>query len=156
MPGVPPAPTCATDDRAVVPHGAQRPARGRDSAAPATAASLQRPPAVQLGSGLIHTPRHPEGERLVEEILTEQRIKEVSSRFELAVSRIIDGWLESGRVNVSKTDVLLAREFLEENGWRLEDVPGARVRVVKRDGRTQEMTREATVMAALRKLATKV
>jgi hypothetical protein len=91
----------------------------------------------------------------VEEILTEQRIKAVSNRFELAVGRIIDGWLESGRVNVSKTDVRLACEFLEENGWRLEDMPGARVRVVRRDGRTQEMTREATVMAALRKLATK-
>jgi hypothetical protein len=92
---------------------------------------------------------------VVEENLTEQRIKAVSSRFELAVSRIIDGWLESGRVNVSPSDARLAREFLEENGWRLEDVPGARVRVVRRDGRTQEMTREATVMAALRKLATK-
>jgi len=92
----------------------------------------------------------------VEENLTEQRIKTVSNRFELAVGRIIDGWLESGRVDVSKVDAQLAREFLEENGWRLEDMPGARIRAVRRDGRTQEMTREATVMAALRKLATKI
>jgi len=92
----------------------------------------------------------------VEEILTDQRIKPVSSRFELAVGRILDGWLESGRVSVSPSDVRLAREFLEENGWRLEDMPGLRVRVVRCDGRTQEMTREATVMAALRKAATRV
>lgn len=92
----------------------------------------------------------------MEDILTEQRIKAVSSRFELAVGRIIDGWLASGRVDVSRSDVRLAQEFLEENGWRLEDVPGARVRVVRRDGRTQEMTREATVMAAVRKLATRI
>ena len=92
----------------------------------------------------------------MEENLTEQRIKTVSNRFELAVGRIIDGWLESGRVDVSKVDAQLAREFLEENGWRLEDMPGARIRAVRRDGRTQEMTREATVMAALRKLATKI
>ena len=37
----------------------------------------------------------------------------------------------------------------------LEEVAGARIRVVKNDGRTQEMTREAAVMAALRKLASR-
>ena len=92
-------------------------------------------------------------ETSVEEILTEQEIKPVSSRFELAVRRIVDGWLAAGRVQISPDDVRIAREFLEAAGWRVEEVPGARFRVVKRDGRTQEMTREAAVMAALRKLA---
>jgi hypothetical protein len=91
----------------------------------------------------------------VEEILTEQRIKRVSSRFELAIGRIIDEWLASGRVSTSAADVRLASEFLEESGWRVEEITGARLRVVKRDGRVQEMSREAAVMAALRKLATR-
>ncbi len=89
----------------------------------------------------------------MEEILTEQRIKQVSSRFELAVGRMVDGWLAAGRVHVSPADVRLAREFLEAAGWRVEDVPGSRLRVVKKDGRAQELTHEGAVMAALRKLA---
>ena len=89
----------------------------------------------------------------MEDILTQLRIKNVSSGFELAVGRMVDGWLAAGRVDISPADVRLAREFLEAGGWRVEDVPGARFRIVRKDGRTQEMTREAAVMAALRKLA---
>jgi hypothetical protein len=89
----------------------------------------------------------------VEEILTEQVIKPVSSRFELAIGRMVDGWLAAGRVEISPDDVRIAREFLEAGGWRLEEVTGGWFHVVKRDGRTQEMTREAAVIAALRKLA---
>lgn len=89
----------------------------------------------------------------MEEILTEQTITAVSSRFQLAAGRMVDAWLAAGRVDISAADIRLVSEFLEAIGWRVEEVPGARVRVVKRDGRTQEMTREAAVMAALRKLA---
>jgi hypothetical protein len=89
----------------------------------------------------------------VEEVLTEQPIKEVSSRFELAAGRMVDAWLAAGRMEISAADVRLVSEFLEASGWRVEEVPGGRMRIVKRDGRTQEMTREAAVMAALRKLA---
>jgi hypothetical protein len=89
----------------------------------------------------------------VEEILTEQIIKAVSTRFELAAGRMVDAWLAAGRVDVSAADARLVREFLEESGWRVEEVTGGTVRVVQRDGRIEEMTREAAVMAALRQLA---
>jgi hypothetical protein len=95
----------------------------------------------------------------VEEKLTELHVRKVSSPFELAAARIVDGCLAAGRVHVSAADFRLARQFLAEGGWRLEDVVGARVRVVKRDGRARErydeLTREAIVMAALRMLVTR-
>jgi hypothetical protein len=49
--------------------------------------------------------------------------------------------------------VRLAREFLEHTGSRVEDIPGLLVRVVTGEGRAQDMTREAAVMIALRRLA---
>lgn len=77
----------------------------------------------------------------------------VRTRFELAVRRMVDTWLETGQVRVSAGDAKLAREFLEQAGCTVEDVPGTMMRVVNREGRAQEMTREAAVMVALRRLA---
>jgi hypothetical protein len=91
----------------------------------------------------------------VEHDLTEKQAHPVRTRFELAIGRMMDAWLTAGRISVSAGDVKLAREFLEQTGWKVEDAPAARVRVVNRDGRAEEMTREAAVMIALRRLATR-
>jgi hypothetical protein len=91
----------------------------------------------------------------VEHDLTERPPHAVRTRFELAVQRMIDAWITAGRLQVSPADVQLAREFLEHSGWKVEDAPEARLRIVDRDGRSEEMSREDAVMAALRRLARK-
>ena len=91
----------------------------------------------------------------MEHDLTEKRAHLVGSRFELAIGRMMDAWLVAGRISVTAGDVKLAREFLEQTGSKVEDAPAARVRLVEDDGRTEEMTREAAVMTALRRLATR-
>ncbi len=85
--------------------------------------------------------------------VTEKRARPVRTRFELAVGRMMDGWIAAGKVRVSAKDVKLAREFLEDAGCTVEDAPDLRLRIVTQEGRTQEMTREAAVVAALRRLA---
>jgi len=89
----------------------------------------------------------------LEQNVLDERARPVETRFELAAWRMVEGWLEAGRIRVSAGDVLLAREFLEHSGCRVEDVPGLRVRLVNGEGRAQEMTREAAVLIALRQLA---
>lgn len=89
----------------------------------------------------------------MEHDLTQEKVQPVRTRFELAIGRMIDAWLLAGRVRVSSGDVKLACEFLEHTGWRIEQAPEARLRVVNRDGRAEEMSREDTVVAALRRLA---
>lgn len=89
----------------------------------------------------------------MEHDLTEKRPVRVQSRFELAIRRMVDAWLEAGRLEVSAGDLKLAREFLEETGCRVEDAGHARLRLVSREGRAEEMSREAAVMAAFRRLA---
>jgi hypothetical protein len=92
---------------------------------------------------------------VVEHDVLEKPAQPVRSRFELAIGRMIDAWLVAGRISVSAGDVKLAREFLEQTGSKVEDAPAARVRLVGDDGRAEEMTREAAVMIALRRLATR-
>ena len=89
----------------------------------------------------------------MEHDLTQEQARPVRTRFELAVRRMVEGWCESGRVSVSAVDVKLACEFLEYQGCRIESAPGAQVRVVSREGRAQDLSREATVVATLRRLA---
>jgi hypothetical protein len=89
----------------------------------------------------------------VEHDLTHEQARPVRTRFELAIRRMIEGWCQSGRVSVSPADVKLACEYLEHEGCRVEDAPGALLRVVNRDGESAELSREATVVAALRRLA---
>ena len=91
----------------------------------------------------------------MEHDLTEKQPHKVRTRFELAIQRMMDSWVSAGRMQVSPADVRLAREFLEASGWKVEDVAGARFRVVNRDGHAEEMSREDAVMAALRRLARK-
>jgi len=91
----------------------------------------------------------------VEHDLNGQQPHTVRTGFELAIQRMMDSWFNAGRMQVSPADVRLAREFLEHSGSKVEDAPGARVRVVNRDGHAEEMSREDAVMAALRRLARK-
>ena len=92
---------------------------------------------------------------LVEHDLTAQPPHAVRTRFELAIQRMMDAWVTAGRMDVSPEDVQLAREFLEHSGWKVEDTPQGRLRLVDRYGQAEEMTRQDAVMAALRRLARK-
>jgi hypothetical protein len=87
----------------------------------------------------------------VEHDLVATRAREVTSRFELAATRIADGWLRARRVRVSLADFRIASQFLERDGWKVEELPGLRVRLSHRDVR-EETTREEAVMAAFRRL----
>jgi hypothetical protein len=89
----------------------------------------------------------------VEHDLTEKRPHRVETRFELAIRRMVDAWLAAGRMDVSAGDLQLAREFLEQAGWRVEEAAEARLRIVSRDGRAHEVTRQEAVMEAFRRLA---
>lgn len=88
----------------------------------------------------------------MEQDVVEQRPRDVTSRFELAASRMADAWLEAGRMEVSAADLRIAREFLEQAGWKVEERTGGTVRL-SQQGRTQDLSREEAVMLALRRLA---
>ena len=77
---------------------------------------------------------------------------EVSSRFALAAARMADAWLRAGGVRVSTHDFRIARDFLERDGWTVEELPGVFVRLRCGDLLSDEMTREAAVLVALRRL----
>ena len=83
--------------------------------------------------------------------VTEKVPHPVHTRFELAIGRMIEAWLAAGRIAVSASDVKLAREFLEQTGSKVEEAADG-LRVIS-GGRVQEFSREAAVMAALRRLA---
>ena len=91
----------------------------------------------------------------MEQNVLDDPARPVKTRFELAAWRMVEGWLTAGRIHVSAGDVQIACEFLEHTGSRVEDMPGLLVRVVNGEGRPQEMTREAAVMTALRRLASR-
>ncbi len=77
----------------------------------------------------------------------------VEMRFELAALRLADDWLRTGTVRASAADLQVAREFLVHVGFRVEELPGLQVRLLYPSGEATEMSREAAVMAALRRLA---
>ena len=87
----------------------------------------------------------------MEHDLTEKVPHRVQTRFELAIRRMVDAWLEAGRMEVSAGDVKLAREFLEQTGSKVEEAADG-LRIIS-GGHVQEFSREAAVMAALRRLA---
>jgi len=82
----------------------------------------------------------------------ETRPPEVRSRFELAAARMADAWLRAGGVRVSTHDFRIARDFLERDGWTVEELPGVFVRLRCGDLLSDEMTREGAVLVALRRL----
>lgn len=85
--------------------------------------------------------------------LLERPPRPIRIRFELAALRLADDWLRSGVVHASADDLALAGEFLERSGFRVEAVPGLRVRLTYPVGDAIEMSRESVVVAALRRLA---
>ena len=91
-----------------------------------------------------------------EENILERRPRQLRVRFEIAAARMVESWVAAGRMAVSASEMRLAREFLEDDGWTVKDVPGIRVRLVRGNGTAQEVTREAAVMMALRSLARRV
>jgi hypothetical protein len=88
----------------------------------------------------------------VEVDVLENRPFEVRTRFELAAVRMADTWIRTRRLRVSPEDFRIVRDYLERDGWTVEDVPGVRVRLRHRTFRSEEMTREAAVLVALRRL----
>jgi hypothetical protein len=86
--------------------------------------------------------------------VTEKLPKKVVSRFELAAARMADAWLRAGRVTVSREDLQIARDFLEQAGWVVRDLGCGLVELTgKRGGPSQEMSFEALVLLAMRRLA---
>ena len=77
---------------------------------------------------------------------------EVRSRFALAAARMADDWLRAGRVRVSAHDFRIVRDFLERDGWTVEELPGVCVRLQYGGVLSDEMTREAAALVALRRL----
>ena len=77
----------------------------------------------------------------------------VRARFELAAARIADAWIRTRRLEVTAEDFHIACDFLERDGWRVEELPGLRVRVAYRYFRSEEVTREDAVLVAFRRLA---
>ena len=77
---------------------------------------------------------------------------EVRSRFALAAARLADAWLRAGHVRVSAEDFRIVRDFLERDGWTVEELPGLSVRLRSGGVLSAKMTREAAALVALRRL----
>jgi hypothetical protein len=90
---------------------------------------------------------------MIEQNVLDDRPRKVVARFELAAPRMVDEWLAAGTMHVSAAEMCIAQEFLEQAGLTVERTIGARVRIVNRQGRAEEISREDAVMMALRRLA---
>ena len=77
---------------------------------------------------------------------------EVKSRFTLAAARMADAWLRAGHVRVPAHDFRIVRDFLERDGWTVEELPGLCVRLRCAGVLSAEITREAATLVALRRL----
>jgi hypothetical protein len=86
-------------------------------------------------------------------VVDDDRPRTIATQFELFASKLMESWIASGNVQVSSGDLRMAAEFLQQVGWRVEETAGLMVKVRGSDGRTREMTREATMMFAVRCLA---
>ena len=80
----------------------------------------------------------------------------VQSRFELAAARLADAWLAKGRVTASADDLRIARDYLEHVGWNVRELPGVLVQLEDQDGRVEEMSREAVILVAFRRLVARL
>lgn len=80
----------------------------------------------------------------------------MESRFELAAVRLAERWLASGRVTVSSDDLRIAREFLEQVGCNVRELPGTLVRFEDEHGHVEEMSRETALLLAFRRLVARV
>ncbi len=86
-------------------------------------------------------------------VVDEDRPRAIATRFELFAAKLIESWITAGVVRVSSDDLQMAAEFLRQVGWRVEEAAGLMVKLRGTDGRTHEMTREATLLFAVRCLA---
>jgi hypothetical protein len=86
-------------------------------------------------------------------VVDEDLPREIATQFELFAARLMEGWLTAGMVQVSSGDLRMAAEFLRQVGWQVEETAGLMVKLRSKDGRTRELTREATLMFAVRCLA---
>lgn len=76
----------------------------------------------------------------------------VHTRFELAAVRLAERWLAAGRVTASADDLRIASDFLAEVGCNVRELPGVLVRFEDEEGHVVEMSREAAMVAAFRRL----
>jgi hypothetical protein len=80
----------------------------------------------------------------------------VQSRFELAAGRLADAWLATGRVTASADDLKIARDYLERVGCNVRELPGVLIQLEDEDGRVEEMSREAAILVAFRRLVARM
>jgi hypothetical protein len=83
-------------------------------------------------------------------IVDEDRPRAIASQFELYAAKFMEGWVTAGSMHVSAGEIRMAAEFLRQVGWQVEEVAGLMVKLRGADGRTREMTREATMIFAVR------
>jgi hypothetical protein len=86
-------------------------------------------------------------------IVDEELPRNIATQFELFAGRLMEAWLVAGHVQVSSGDLKMAADFLRQAGWGVEETAGLMVKLRGRDGRTREMTREDTLLFAVRTLA---
>ena len=83
-------------------------------------------------------------------VVDEDLPREIATQFELFAARLMVGGLTAGAVLVSSGDLRLAADFLRPVGWQVEETAGLMVKLRGKDGHTRELTREATLMFAVR------
>jgi hypothetical protein len=89
-------------------------------------------------------------------VVDEERPRTIATQFELFAARLMESWLNAGQVQVSAGDLKMAADFLRAAGYRVEETAGLMVKLRGEDGRTREMTREAAMLFAVRRLAGQV
>ena len=86
-------------------------------------------------------------------VVDEEQPRAIATQFELFAARLMESWITAGSVQVSAGDLRMAAEFLRQVGWQVEETAGLMVKLRGSDGRTRELTREATMLFAVRTLA---
>jgi hypothetical protein len=80
----------------------------------------------------------------------------VESRFELAAVRMAENWLSARRVTASADDLRIARDFLEQVGCNVRELPGVLVQLEDEDGHVVELSREGAILVAFRRLVARL
>lgn len=83
-------------------------------------------------------------------LVDDDRPRAIATQFELYAAKLMEGWLTAGSMHVSAGDFRMAAEFLRVVGWQVEEAAGLMVNLRGTDGRTRELTREATLLFAVR------
>ena len=89
-------------------------------------------------------------------VVDEDQPRTIATQFELFAARLMENWLNAGQVQVSAGDLRMAADFLRAAGYRVEETAGLMVKLRDEDGSTREMTREAAMLFAVRRLAGQV